>query len=144
MKRATVHVDLANKSCAITSGRRFHGTWGPDITRREVEGVIAADGWRFAPNSTWAMTVDGGTRQVERPGPIRCLVERVIEQIRERLAIRASDRFLDSVGSATPEADDELGEVLIAWREESEARPIPLLVDTPTASDTILHKGAAA
>lgn len=142
MKRATVHVDLANKSCAITGHRRFYGSWGPDVTRRTVDGVIAVDGWRFAPNSDWTMTIDGGTRRVERPGAIRRLIERLIEQYREARAIRASDRLLDSVGSATPEANDELSEALIAWREESEARPIPLLVDTPTAIDTI--NGAAA
>ncbi len=143
MRRATVHVDLANKSCVITGRRRFHGTWGPDITRREVEGVIAADGWRFAPNSTWVMTIDGGTRQVERPGPVRCLIERLIEQIRERLAIRASDRFLDSVGSATPEADEPITALLLDFRRRVESRPIPDLFDTPTAQN-IIHKGEAA
>lgn len=139
MKRATVHVDLANKSCHITSRRRFYGSWGPDIIRREVEGVIAADGWRFSPNSDWTMTIDGGTRPVECPGPIRCL----IENLREARAIRASDRLLDRLGSATPTARDRLGGVLLRWRRVIEHHPIPELVDTPTAIDTI-RKGEAA
>ncbi len=138
MRRATVHVDLANKSCHITSRRRFHGSWGPDITRSTVAAVIAADGWRFTPDSAWTMTVDGGTRPVERPGAVR----RLIEQIREARAVRASDRLLDGLGSATPDAGDRLGALLLGFRRRVEARPIPVLVDTPTAIDTI--KGAAA
>jgi hypothetical protein len=144
MRRATVHVDLANKSCHVTSRRRFHGSWGPDITRSTVEGVIAVDGWRFAPNSAWAMTIDGGTHKVERPGPIRRLIERLAEQYRERRAIRATDRLLDDLGSANPTADtdDELTARLLARRNATEADPIPDLVDTDTAIATI--KGEAA
>mgnify|MGYP006136698213 CR=1 FL=1 len=138
MKRATVHVDLATKSCVITSRRRFHGSWGPDITRSTVEGVIGADGWRFTPGSDWTTTIDGGTRQVERPGPIL----RLIERLREAHAVRASDRLLNGLGSATPTAHDRLSGVLLTWRHAIERRPIPQLVDTPTAIDTI--KGAAA
>lgn len=142
MKRATVHVDLAYKSCHITSRRRFHGTWGPDITRRTVEAVIAVDGWRFAPNSEWTMTIDGGTRPVERPGAVRYLIERLVEQIRDARAIRASDQLLDCLGSATPEASEPASALLLDLRRHAEARPIPELIDTPAAIDTI--KGAAA
>lgn len=143
MKRATVHVDLANKSCVITTRRRFYGTWGPDITRSAVEAVIAADGWRFAPNTAWAMTIDGGTRPVVRPGAVRCLVERLIGQIREARAIRASDRLLDDLGSATPAADEPVTALLLDLRQRVEARPIPVLVDTPTAMVAI-NPGRAA
>lgn len=139
MKRAALYVDLANKSCVITSRRRFHGAWGPDITRGAVAAVIAVDGWRFRKNSTWTTTPDGGTRPVERPGVVRRLVERV----REALAVRVSDRTLNNLGSATPTANDRLGAVLLAWRNEVEEQPIPELVDTPTAADTI-HKGETA
>jgi len=139
MKRATVHVDLANKSCVVTSRRRFYGSWGPDITRRAVEGVIAADGWRFTSNSAWVMTIDVGTRQVERPGVIR----RFIEQIRETRAVRASDRLLDRLGSADPVADEPVTALLLDFRDSVEARPIPPLVDTPTAIATI-QEGTAA
>lgn len=141
MKRATVHVDLSNKSCVITSRRRFYGSWGPDITRRTAEAVIAADGWRFARNSAWAMTIDGGTRHVERPGPILRFIERLIEQHREAHEIRASDRLLDQLGSATPTTRDRLGGVLLTWRRAIERHPMPELLDTPTAIDTI--KGEA-
>lgn len=143
MKRAKVFVDLANKSCHITGRRRFHGTWGPDITRREVEGVIAAEGWRFAPNSDWVMTIDGGTREVERPGAVRRLAERLIEQIREAHAIRASDRLLDSLGSATPAADEPVTALLLDFRNRVESRPMPALVDTPAAMVAI-NLGRAA
>lgn len=143
MKRATVHVDLANKSCHITGRRRFHGTWGPDITRRTVEGVIAAEGWRFAPNSTWTMTIDGGTRKVERPGAVRRLAERLIEQIREAHAIRASDRLLDSLSSATPAADEPVTALLLDFRTRVESRPMPALVDTPAAMAAINPERAA-
>lgn len=139
MKRATVHVDLANKSCVVTSQRRFHGLWGPDITRSTVEGVIAVDGWRFTPNSTWAMMTDGGTRPVERPGAVR----RLIERIRDARAIRASDRLLDSLGSATPSADEPVTALLLDFRQRVEALPIPELVDTPTAMDAINPERAA-
>lgn len=139
MKRATVHVDLANKSCVITGRRRFYGSWGPDITRRTVEGVIAVDGWRFTANSDWAMTIDGGIRQVERPG----VILRLIERIREARAVRASDRLLDCLGSAAPAGDEPVTALLLNFRNRVEARPIPPLVDIPTAIDTI-RKGEAA
>lgn len=142
VKRATVHVDLSNKSCVITSRRRFYGSWGPDITRRTAEAVIAADGWRFARNSDWAMTIDGGTRRVERPGPVRRFIERLIEHYREALAIRASDRLLDNLGSSTPAAEEPVTALLLDFRARVESRPMPELVDTPTAIDTI--KGEAA
>lgn len=133
MKRAIVHVDLANKSCAITTRRRFYGSWGPDITRSLVGAVIAVDGWRFAPGGEWVMTVDGGTRQVERPGAVRVLIDR----IRELLAVRASDRHLDHLGSATPTASDELDAALLALRQHAEDKPMPVLVDTDTAITAI-------
>lgn len=139
MKRATVHVDLANKSCHITSRRCFYGSWGPGITRSTTEGVIAVDGWRFTKGSEWVMTIDGGTRAVERPGAVR----RFIEHLRDLLAARASDRLLDNLGSATPVASEQVGALLLDFRRRVEAAPIPPLVDTTTAI-TVIHKGAAA
>jgi len=119
MKRAKVFVDLANKSCAVTSRRRFYGSWGPDVTRKTAEAAIAVDGWRFTKNSAWTMTIDGGTRPVERPGAVR----RLIEHLRDVLPARASDQLLDNLGSATPAAGNELGVALLAWRDEIEAKP---------------------
>jgi len=71
------------------------------------------------------------------------LVRRFIERIREAHAVRASDRLLDSLGSATPTARDRLGGLLLTWRHAIEVRPIPQLVDTPTAIATI-QEGTAA
>lgn len=138
MKRATVHVDLANKSCVITGRRRFHGAWGPDITRSTVEGVIAVDGWRFTTNSAWVMTADGGTRPVERPGAIR----RFLEHARDVVPARASDQRLDRLGSAISSASDPLDVLLLGWRDEAEERPLPDF-DIPPAIDTV-HKGETA
>lgn len=111
MKRATVHVDLANRSCYVSTNDTLHGAWAPGITRRTAETAIAADGWKFAPGSEWAMTIDGGTREVEQN------------------AITADDALLNSLGSAMPGTsanllDDELSTLLLAWRREVEADPI--------------------
>jgi len=48
----------------------------------------------------------------------------------ELSAVQADDRLLDALGSATPGAtgalvDDELNALLLAWRYEVEAAPIP-------------------
>lgn len=61
--------------------------------------------------------------------------------------IALDDTLLDFLGSATPGTagwlvDDELNALLLAWRGEVEEFSIPVLVDTPTAIDTI--KGEAA
>jgi hypothetical protein len=65
----------------------------------------------------------------------------------EEIAADLDDALLNILGSGIPSQnapllDDELNALLLAWRNEVEARPIPELVDTPTAIDTI--KGAAA
>lgn len=120
MHHATVHVDLANRSCYVASPDTFHGAWAPDVTRSTVEIAIAAGGWRFAPGSEWTLTTDGGTREVELH------------------PVAQDDARLDLLGCATPDSlgdlmDDELSAVLLAWREETEALPIPELVDTQAA-----------
>lgn len=63
---AEVRVDLSNTSCVVTDGHTQHGQWAPGVTRRVVDTVIADQGWRFLPGSTWRTTTDGGTRQVFR------------------------------------------------------------------------------
>jgi len=62
--------------------------------------------------------------------------------------VALDDLLLDVVGAATPGMsvallDDDLSELLLAWRHETEVRPIPELVDTPTAIATI-QEGTAA
>jgi hypothetical protein len=62
-------------------------------------------------------------------------------------AVTADDRLLDALGSATPGAagalvDDELNALILAWRHETEAEPLPELVDVDTAA-TAIQAGAA-
>lgn len=117
MIRATVHVDLANKSCVITSGDTQHGQWS-GVTRSTTEAVISRDGWTFAPGSDWTLTVDGGVREV-------VLIP----------AVAADDRLLDRLGSANPSAnllDDELNVLLLAWRRDVDTEPARELVNTTT------------
>lgn len=57
-------------------------------------------------------------------------------------AVIADDQLLDRLGSATPGAagplgDDDLNNLTLAWRAETEATPIPDLVDVDTALATI-------
>lgn len=65
-----------------------------------------------------------------------------------RLTVEAvDDQLLNDLGSATPGTngalvDDELNALLLAWRYDSEAEPLPDLVDVPTAIATI-QRGAA-
>lgn len=66
MATGMVHVDLENKSCVVDNGHVQHGAWAPGVTRRTVETVIGTDGWRFAPDSQWVTTPDGGSREVVR------------------------------------------------------------------------------
>lgn len=58
-----VRVDLANKSATVTAGDAHVGSWGPGVTRSNVEAVM---GCRFAAGSKWTLTVDGGEREVVR------------------------------------------------------------------------------
>lgn len=125
MRRATVHVDLANRSCYVASPDMFHGAWAPGVTRSTAELAIAGGGWRFVPGSDWSLTPDGGTREVELH------------------PVMQDDMRLNALGCASPDAfaelmDDELSAVLLAWREEAEERPIPNLVDTESAVELIV------
>lgn len=120
MRPAIVHVDLTNRSCYVASPDTFHGAWAPGVTRSTAEIAIAAGGWRFVPDSEWTLTPDGGTREVELD------------------PVAQDDARLDLLGCATPDAlddlaDDELSALLFTWREATEARPIPGLVDTQAA-----------
>jgi len=123
VNRATVHVDLANKSCYVASPDTFHGAWAPGVTRSTAEVAIAGGGWRFAPGSEWTLTVDGGIREVERH------------------PVAQDDDLLNAVGSAAPGVigidDDELCALLLDFRARVEAHPIPELVDTEAAAATI-------
>lgn len=40
-------------------------------------------------------------------------------------SVAATDRLLDSLGSATPQVTDDLSQRLLAWRNAIEARPMP-------------------
>lgn len=56
----------------------------------------------------------------------------------ELSAVQADDRLLDALGSATPGTagslvDDELNALMLAWRNETEAAPMPPLIDADTA-----------
>jgi len=130
VRRAKVFVDLANKSCAVSTNDTHLGTWAPGITRRTVEDTIADAGWMFAPGSEWTLTVDGGVRDVVQS------------------PVGVDDTFLDDIGCAIPcqstgPADDELGALLLAWRDSVECCPIPDLVNDETAMAAI-SRGRAA
>lgn len=64
--RATVLVDLANRSAQVvgTDGS-WQGTWS-GVSRSTAAERISVDGWRFADDRGWRMTPDGGTREVVR------------------------------------------------------------------------------
>ncbi|MFJ5984245.1 hypothetical protein [Lentzea sp. NPDC092896] len=131
MKRATVHVDLSNKSCVVTDGATQHGAWAPGITRSNVEDHIANAGWMFADGSEWRMTIDGGVREV-------VLDERVL----------IDDVFLDIVGSAMPDAhgalaNDDLCARLLAARNNAEVSLTREIAPTPCAM-TVLAMARAA
>lgn len=66
----------------------------------------------------------------------------------EEFAADLDDALLNVLGSATPGMnaallDDELNVLLLAWRVEVEADPIPGLVDTAAATD-VIRQGRAA
>jgi len=64
--RATVSVDLGNRSATVVDSDGTHqGTWS-DTTRSTAADRIAADGWKFADDYGWRMTPDGGVREVVR------------------------------------------------------------------------------
>jgi len=64
--RATVRVDLANRSAEVVdSAGRWQGTWS-GTTRSTAAERIGTDGWRFADDSGWRTTPDGGIREVVR------------------------------------------------------------------------------
>lgn len=144
MKRATVHVDLANKSCVVADGTTQHGAWGPDITRTTAAAAIARDGWQFAPGSSWRMTIDGGIREVVHiPQPSgRHAMSHLDPASDDLSAVQADDALLTMLGSAVPNSaghlvDDQLNALLLAWRDEAEAKPMPVLVDLDTALATV-------
>jgi hypothetical protein len=65
MRRATVHVDLGRKSCVILDSTGTPcAAWAPGVTRSNTADRIASDGWQFADDSEWRMTIDGGVREV--------------------------------------------------------------------------------
>lgn len=62
-------------------------------------------------------------------------------------AVQADDLLLDHLGSATPHTagalvDDELNALLLAWRNKTDAEPMPELVDADTAA-TVIARAAA-
>jgi hypothetical protein len=133
VKRATVHVDLANKSAVIidADGITQHGAWATDITRDNVEDHIAADGWMFADDSEWHLTIDGGVREVVQTDELLY-----------------DDLLLDIIGSAIPTARDELAADdlcarLLSARDKAEKEPIPALVPTECARTVITLARAA-
>lgn len=120
MKHAKVYVDLANKSCVIADNRAQHGAWAPGITRSNVATAIATDGWMFALDSEWSLTVDGGVRDVVLTAD---LAQEVV----------SDDVLLDRIGSALPGAagmllNDDLYALLLDWRNETD-RPIAEVAD---------------
>jgi len=133
VKRATVHVDLANKSAVIidADGVTQHGAWATGITRSNVEDHIAADGWMFVDDSEWHMTIDGGVREVVQS---------------EDLVL--DDLLLDIIGSAIPSARNELAADdlcarLLAARQMAENDPIPAPIPIECARTVITLARAA-
>lgn len=117
-----VHVDLATKSCVVASTTVQYGQWAPAITRRTVEDTIAAYGWRFAPDSEWVLTVDGGTREVVR-------------DLDEFAAVRVDDALLDCLGQRIPAqpGTDDVANLLAALRADVDSDPTPV----PAAAMTL-------
>jgi hypothetical protein len=53
-------------------------------------------------------------------------------------AITADDRLLDRLGSGIPGTQhDDLGTLLLDWRNEIDTPPMPALVDVDTAQNAI-------
>lgn len=132
-QHATVHVDLSNKSCVLLADDTQLGAWAPGITRRNAEDAIAADGWAFAPDSEWTLTVDGGVRAVIR------------DDVPDEAALDV-DRLIDHLGGVWPSTnllDDELIALLLAWRHNVDTETCRELVDTTTALTVIALACAA-
>ncbi|MEV8439232.1 hypothetical protein AB0425_17795 [Actinosynnema sp. NPDC051121] len=126
---AEVHVDLGNTSCVVSDAEHQYGQWAPGVTRRVVDEVIAADGWRCVPGSGWTSTVDGGTRPVFRADD---------EGQTESVLIDAEDALLDALAGRDTEfaqalgQGDELCALFLAIRADGD-RPAPQLVSTEDA-----------
>lgn len=128
---AEVRVDLGNTSCVITDAEHQYGQWAPGVTRRVADEVIAADGWRFVPGSTWTTTVDGGTRPVFRADD---------DHHTERVLMDADDLLLDELGGRLGELADEPGDelhALLVGLCRYADRPAPELVSTDEAAHAI-------